>query len=367
MSAGRPTAGPVFVVGSSRAGTTLLGIILGRHPDVFTFWELHFFEQIWTPGRSRGGLGREDALGLAARLISIQRDGYLGHIDAEPYLGEAERVLEEAARASAEAAVPGSAPSWAPSSARSSGSAPMDARRVYAAFLDHETRLHGARIPCEQTPRNAFYLPEIQELFPECRIVQMVRDPRDVVLSQKFKWRQRSLGARNIPYREVARAWLNYHPVLVTRLWRSAVDAVRRDADPERLLTVRFEDLVRSPEPTLQRVCDFLGLDFRVDMLEVSQEVALSSHRKRRQARGLDARAAERWRGGGLSRTEKYLCERTAARRMQYFGYEPERLRPNPLTLAGSIALLPVRVAVATLVNLRRIKSLPDAIRRRWS
>ena len=38
----------IFVVGSSRSGTTMMGRILGNHSDVFTFKELHFFGTIWT-------------------------------------------------------------------------------------------------------------------------------------------------------------------------------------------------------------------------------------------------------------------------------------------------------------------------------
>ena len=42
----------VFVVGNSRSGTTMMGRILGNHPDVYTFGELHFFGQLWSPAVS---------------------------------------------------------------------------------------------------------------------------------------------------------------------------------------------------------------------------------------------------------------------------------------------------------------------------
>ena len=38
----------IFVVGSSRSGTTMMGRILGSHTDIFTFNELHFFGTIWS-------------------------------------------------------------------------------------------------------------------------------------------------------------------------------------------------------------------------------------------------------------------------------------------------------------------------------
>ena len=38
----------IFIVGSSRSGTTMMGRVLGNHPSVFTFKELHFFGTLWT-------------------------------------------------------------------------------------------------------------------------------------------------------------------------------------------------------------------------------------------------------------------------------------------------------------------------------
>ena len=48
-AAGTTMPDQVMVVGSSRSGTTMMGRVLGRHPCVFTFEELHFFEQMWQP------------------------------------------------------------------------------------------------------------------------------------------------------------------------------------------------------------------------------------------------------------------------------------------------------------------------------
>ena len=38
----------IFIVGSSRSGTTMMGRILANHKDIFTFKELHFFGTMWT-------------------------------------------------------------------------------------------------------------------------------------------------------------------------------------------------------------------------------------------------------------------------------------------------------------------------------
>lgn len=66
----------IFVVGNSRSGTTMLGRILGRASDVFTFNVLHFFEQMWQPQIPAERIKQETAIEYAARLMAVQRDGY---------------------------------------------------------------------------------------------------------------------------------------------------------------------------------------------------------------------------------------------------------------------------------------------------
>jgi len=72
----------IFVVGNSRSGTSMMALILGEHPDVFSFHELHFFEELWDPERGKQTLTLEEAVRLMARLITIQRDGYFRTIYA---------------------------------------------------------------------------------------------------------------------------------------------------------------------------------------------------------------------------------------------------------------------------------------------
>jgi omega-hydroxy-beta-dihydromenaquinone-9 sulfotransferase len=78
----------IFVVGNSRSGTTMMGRILGKHPEIFTFHELHFFEQLWTPIDQNRYLSKAEAERLAARLICIERDGYLTQGDPDRFYKE---------------------------------------------------------------------------------------------------------------------------------------------------------------------------------------------------------------------------------------------------------------------------------------
>lgn len=349
LSGESPRQGPeaIFVVGSSRSGTTLMGRILGRHPLVHTFNELHFFEQLCAASELEVPMAPGAAVSLFARLLTIARDGYLGQGDPERFSAEAAKALRETA-------------SWP-----RAGPTPAD---VFRRFLIHETGRAGRWIPCDQTPRNVFYLDEIRAALPGARVVHMVRDPRDVVYSQKNKWRRRFLGATNIPLREAMRAWINYHPVIVGQLWRGSVRAADRAVGAPWATTVRFEDLLADPEGTLREVCRFLGLDFEASMLEVPR-VGSSADVDRPGHTGIDATRTGRWRAGGLSRSEMWLCQKVVGRVAEEHGYALEAVSLPPLRTVLSLAVLPLKLATAAVVNLGRFRprQLLGAVRRRLS
>ena len=65
----------IFVVGNSRSGTTMMGRILGQHPDVYTFGELHFFGQLCVHHPFHLEVPKANALKLAAALCCVQQEG----------------------------------------------------------------------------------------------------------------------------------------------------------------------------------------------------------------------------------------------------------------------------------------------------
>lgn len=334
----------IFIAGSSRSGTTLMARILGRHDQVHTLSELHFFEQIWDPG-GPADLDEKGLADMAARIISIAEGGYFHPHDPRRYRDEAIAVVEREAE---------------------SGSS-TTALDVFFRVLHQEALKNGASVPCEHTPRNAFFMREILDASPDARIIAMVRDPRDVVLSQRAKWRRRRLSGRSYPIKEAFRAALAYHPINVAILWRGAIRALQAVRGNPRVFVVRYEDLVRDAKAVTREVCEFLDLDWGPDLLEVERRGS-SRSRDDRETTGVYAHRAVAWREASRrEQADVALCQWVCRGEMASYGYELEGLRVPWLWLVMQLATWPLRSGLGLLINLRRVKSPLRAIRVRLS
>jgi len=104
----------------------------------------------------------------------------------------------------------------------------------------------------EKTPEHLLYATEIKKTIPDALFIHIIRDGRDVAASMGV------LGY--IPvlpwdrHREALAAGLYWEWLLGQG--RKAAQAIGRD-----YLEVRYEDLVTSPQPTLDRISSFIGCD----------------------------------------------------------------------------------------------------------
>lgn len=343
MSSGPTGFRPIYVVGNSRSGTTLMSKILSRNEDVYGFTELQYFERLWDVDKAEK-LTQGNVVELSAKLLQTMRIEMHPEARWQDYLDEASSLTE------------------AEKDREMSG---FDAYRI---VLDAETRKQGKPRACEQTPRNVFYLEEILAEFPESQVLVMVRDPRAILLSQKKKWKRKTMG-RNytpIPLIERVRRWANYHPIVTSALWDAAIKASEGVAADSRVKMVHFEDLVTTPEQTVSGICDFLGLAYNTSMLAVAASLSPTGSKPGQEGgKGIDAGVAERWKNE-LSTIDLYWCEHANGEKMQQLGYELSGVRPTRLMLALSLISLPFKLGLAALLNLGKMRNILRAVRRRF-
>ncbi len=177
----------------------------------------------------------------------------------------------------------------------------------------------GVRVLLDKLPLNSAYAGWLARLIPESRFVVVVRDPRDVVLSCWLQTFAPNAAMRQ--FWDLGTTVDYYERVMeLLRFWLEAT------LPAERRRIVRYEDLVRGPRPRLEALSSFLGIEFRVDMLDparAAKGVRLGTPSYDQVTRPIHEAAVGRWRHYAtvltphLARLEPWV---------QYWGYgERER------------------------------------------
>jgi hypothetical protein len=135
------------------------------------------------------------------------------------------------------------------------------------------------RTVCTKNPADVLVMGPVLRLLPELRVIVMVRDPRDTVVS--------------VHGRDPRRYWTNL------RMWREYHRAALRLRGDRRVLFVRYEDLVRAPSATQARIAramPFLAPTARFDEFHVTARPSAQSREALRALRPPDDASIGRWR-----------------------------------------------------------------------
>ena len=209
-----------------------------------------------------------------------------------------------------------------------------------------------------------FYIKEILDRFPEAKVINMVRDPRDVLLSQKNKWKRRYFGASGIPFREAIRSYFNYHPITISKIWNTSIRHARKFKNHERLRIIKFEDLLLRPKNTIKELCLFLNINFDDEMLNIPN-IGSSTNIDIDSIDGLDKSKIGKWKEGGLSISEIYICQKMCYKYINLYKYESRFFSMMPIFTIVSFFTFPIKLIISFILNLHRIKNFKELIQKR--
>jgi len=277
---------PFFIVSSGRSGTTLLSVILNATGDVIVPPESDFIARAFPFFHDQREFDKNDYLDLAISFIRTSQAKTWGLSTEDLH----QAFLEKR-----------------PVSFREVNETIID---LYLKRRDIKVRRWGIKRPVLIAS-----IERIRSVFPEAKIIHLVRDGRDVYLS----------------YQNVHRTGKKFGP---KRLISSAlywVDGLRRlrSLQSDVLIEIRYEDLLSDPGETLKNLCDFLGLEYDLEKLLkynqdkqsteiISDEHGASIHSKIKN--GLDPKNIQKYKKD-MSAWKNFFFELLSAPYLEQYNY----------------------------------------------
>ena len=176
-------------------------------------------------------------------------------------------------------------------------------RELFTWVHEQHARRDGKARWADKSPGYALMLDYVESLFPDCQVVHVIRDPRDVLDSWRRRWGV--ARARRVP-----------------RVWTQHVSAARSfgaTRPPDRYTEIRYEDLVRDPEGVMRGLLEWLGepwddavMSFKQDELHSEdheraiwlgrpdERPAPTTRRTRRRRGDAEAREVDQFHGNGV-------------------------------------------------------------------
>ena len=253
-----PRAPAPFVVGAARSGTTLLRAMLDSHPDVTMLSETGFVPKLAETIRSEPV--------TAERVVKVMA---------------AARPLEELGIGEEEM------------QAKVEALDDLKAAAVLREFYETLAAKASTSRWGDETPAYLKRMRRIQRALSEARFIHVIRDGRDTAAAKPGELdpgKALTIGQR----------------------WHKKVSSARQQEHLiDHYLEVRYEELLTSTRSVLERVCEFLELDFDEAMLNPPERAELEA----------ELGTAGIWRDGGLSREDADAFAEVAGELLDELGY----------------------------------------------
>jgi hypothetical protein len=241
-----------FIFGHARSGTTLLARLIRVHPDIHCNWQAHFFT----------------------------RPPFLSALVTDPEVGE--WLSRRSNR-------------WN----RGQDISLLVMRAASDFILEREAVKVGKSVVGDKSPNNLVNgeaVKRLAEVYPDAKLIFIVRDGRDAVLSHQIQKFIDLTDHLNVEETAVRRAiidnpqeFINKKRSIFSRpgLAKAAQDWVNNVSETNQLgaktymenyLSLRFEDLVENPNLSLDQIWSFLGVDVNLPVIELGLEQELAKN-----------------------------------------------------------------------------------------
>jgi Sulfotransferase family len=233
---------PLLMMSMGRSGSTLMMELLRRHPSIIVAGPKPYEVKLLT----YYALSLAMMTGEAHRTLSLDADK-MGVVHNRYAIGRNPFNDQAYSRSSAVRKY------WEHRAPAVLGPA---FRRAVVEYYDAEREAAGRRsfaVFAEKVLPNDFLRDGVRAMFPEARVMLLVRDPRDTLCSYRDFWHEDPAEAERL---------IDNHLMLLLRLQQQ----------PDVLLT-RYEDLIADRTATLARIWQYLGIP-AVDLPNVADDSA---------------------------------------------------------------------------------------------
>lgn len=261
----------IFIVGVGRSGTTLIQSMLNAHSKISFLPETHFIRNYMSDKNIQKQFNSNNLNYIKKRFkndknINKLNNNMLSYLNDE--LSKSNNLSD-----------------------------------LFKRMLQQYLKNHNKIIVGEKDPKNLEYLNQIIKTFPHAKILHIIRDPRDVVLSRlNAEWsKDRGLITHALTYR--------------FQYLKAQKDG--KEIFKSNYLEFRYEELITKPESMLNDICQFLKIKYDKNMLkfyENSSEIIKGEEKKWKDNcfKPINVNNLNKWKNK-LSKNQIYLIEKICA------------------------------------------------------
>jgi hypothetical protein len=236
-----------FVGGAAKSGTTWLQFLLNAHPEISCTGEGHFANKL-LPGLAK-------ALKTHNATLESKSSSIFARLNEQPLLTNRHTLYLATA--------------------------------AICLLLCPPGKVDLTRIVGDKTPDNVRHFTLLATMFPQAKFIHIVRDARDCAVSAWFH-------NQRVSPEPFSKQFASFHEFTgaFAKAWVLNVSLGAKFAaeQPERCLTIRYEDLSQDPVAMFTQVCGFLGASTDLAVLQACCETADFAHLSGGRSRGQEDR-----------------------------------------------------------------------------